>query len=262
MRWFFGEGGAVGHNGPGWPNSLAANDGWRHKDVYNGDLGAYLNMMRYWMDKATKTHAWQRGDVLGMVLFTSGGGDLWRWFEVKQPEMSAIADFVRVYMANIDKPIPPDPPDPPLPPDPPTSSNLVNGSFEDGWTDIAMTAQQPHGWVLNRAATGNVRGRPISGVPECVHKLNDQLPPDEQLGGANALILDGKTCYKVFEAGAVWSASLRQVVAGNAPGKRVTVTVPVNIHFDGRGAVYDIDDTGLQVFVNGVPTVFWMTKGG
>jgi len=38
------------------------------------------------------------------------------------------------------------------------------------------------------------------------------------------------------------------------------VTVPVNIHFDGRGAVYDIDDTGLQVFVNGAPSVFWMTK--
>jgi hypothetical protein len=45
VRWFFGEGGAVGHNGPGWPNSLAANDGWRHEDVYNGNVEAYLGMM-------------------------------------------------------------------------------------------------------------------------------------------------------------------------------------------------------------------------
>ena len=67
-------------------------------------LDAYINMMRYWMDHTIETHAWKRGDVTGVTLFTSGGGDQWKWFEVKQPEMSRIAEAVNSYMSNIDRP--------------------------------------------------------------------------------------------------------------------------------------------------------------
>ena len=67
VRWFFGEFGAVGHNGPGWPNSLAPNDGWKDDDVYNGSLPDYVDMMRAWMTEATKTRAWKEGRILSLI---------------------------------------------------------------------------------------------------------------------------------------------------------------------------------------------------
>lgn len=115
VRWFFGEAGAVGLTGPGWPNSLAPNDGWRHFDVYNGDLDGYLDMMTEWASCLEETAAWQAGRVIGAVLFTSGGGSQWKHFEVKQPEMSIIADHIYQLRETM---IDPDDPDPPPPPPP------------------------------------------------------------------------------------------------------------------------------------------------
>ena len=114
VRWGMGEFGAVGHNGPGWPNSLAANDGWKHPDVYNGNLAAYIDMMRYWMDHTVETQAWKDGRVIGATIFTSGGGRLWRHYELAQPDMGVVARAVNNYMANV-PPIEP-PTDPPTPP--------------------------------------------------------------------------------------------------------------------------------------------------
>ena len=120
VRWFFGEFGAVGLNGPGWPNSLAPNDGWRHKDVYNGSIDHYLDLMTEWSSKLEDTTAWQDGRVIGATIFTSGGGSLWKHFEVKQPEMNIIADHIAELYRNMTKPEPPPQPKPPEPkPEPP-----------------------------------------------------------------------------------------------------------------------------------------------
>jgi lysozyme len=253
VDWALGEGGPVRDASPWWGN-LQPQDGWNHKDCCNKSIDCYLRVIKHWMDNALQTRAWKEGRLLGMTLFTSGGpGTLWDGFETSQPHMDTIADFVRNYMENVDKP--------PPPPPPPPATKLVNGSFEMGWTDQSMTAQEPHGWTLKIETEGEVRGRPINGTPECVHKLNSQLPPDEQIGGENALILDGVHVYKMFTR-ATWRASLRQkeVISGLEPGARATVTWPVQIHFDGRGDVYESDDTSLLIDVNGELTTFWMTK--
>jgi len=249
VDWALGEGGPVRDASPWWGN-LQPQDGWNHKDCCNRSVDCYLRVIEHWLDNAVQTTAYKEGRLLGMTLFTSGGpGTLWDGFETKQPEMNTIADFVRVYLDDVNPP-------PPPPPDP---GELVNGSFEDGWTDQSMTAQQPNGWTLDIAHSGDVRGNAISGTPECVHKRNRDLPPDEQKGGENALILDGETCYKMFTQ-AVWRATLRQTVSGLEPGAEATLIVPANIHFDGRGEVYDADDTLLKISLNGQFIERWMTK--
>jgi hypothetical protein len=117
VTWFFGEFGAVGHNGPGWPNSLAPLDGWRHSNVYDGDVPAYLQMMGDWMARVGQTRAWKENRVIGATIFTSGGGSLWRHFEVRQPEMSAIAQYVNDNVPPRGQTPPPPPPPPPPEPE-------------------------------------------------------------------------------------------------------------------------------------------------
>lgn len=120
---------------------------------------------------------------------------------------------------------------------------LKNPSFEDGWTDLPpapgnLTNQQPAGWTLRWLEPGESlfgSSDTAGGVPECVHKLATQLPPEEQPGGADPLILDGTTVYKVFHAGAAFGAELRQTVTGLQPGSQATVRVPVRCHRHGDG---------------------------
>ena len=191
VDWALGEGGPVRDASPWWGH-LQPQDGWNHRDCCNKNVDCYLRVIKHWLDNAVQTTAYKDGRLLGMTLFTSGGpGTLWDGFETKQPEMNIIADYVRNYMADIDPPI-----EPPI-----EEGELANGSFEDGWTDQSMTAQQPNGWTLDIVHSGNVRGNSITGTPECVHKLNSQLPPDEQKDGENALILDGENLLQNVYAG-------------------------------------------------------------
>jgi lysozyme len=120
VRWFFGEFGAVGVNGDFdvegvWPNSLDPTGGWRHPRVFDGKVEPYLDMMTEWMSYVEDTDAWQNGRITGAVIFTSGGGSMWRDFEVRQPEMSIIAAHVSELMQSIVKPVetPPTPPQQP-----------------------------------------------------------------------------------------------------------------------------------------------------
>lgn len=142
-------------------------------------------------------------------------------------------------------------------PPPTTNSDLIeNGSFEMGWADLPpapgfLINQQPNGWQI----TWVEPGQPIfgsndvaQGVPECVHKLEDQLPPDEQPGGPDALILDGAAVYKIFHFGAAFGTELEQVVTGLQPEQQYRVTVPIQIHG------VDSDEWGAEsgVWVDGV----------
>lgn len=132
---------------------------------------------------------------------------------------------------------------------------LKNGSFTEGWTDMppagSLINQQPNGWVLRWIEPGNSlfgAGDKAGGVPECVHKLANQLPPNEQLGAKDALILAGDTTYKIFHAGSPFGAELKQVVTGLKPGSQATLEVPI------LAVLYDeTDPFGAEsgVWVNG-----------
>ncbi|UCC53168.1 MAG: hypothetical protein JSV68_04210 [Anaerolineaceae bacterium] len=120
---------------------------------------------------------------------------------------------------------------------------LRNGNFMEGWQDMPpapgfLINQQPNGWHLEWLEPGqplfddpNVISK---GVPECVHKLHTQLPSHEQLGAPNALILDGDTTYKIFNATTPFGASLSQTVEGLQPGTEATLTVPIQVHLHGE----------------------------
>ena len=132
---------------------------------------------------------------------------------------------------------------------------LKNGSFTEGWMDLPpfgnLINQQPNGWIMRWVAPGNSlfgAGDKAEGVPECVHKLAKQLPPNEQLGAKDALILAGDTTYKIFHSGSPFGVELKQVVTGLLPGSEATLTVPV------LAVLYDEPDPfGAEsgVWVNG-----------
>jgi hypothetical protein len=141
---------------------------------------------------------------------------------------------------------------PPIAEDP-YSNVLVNGSFEAGWTDAGPEQQQPNGWTLTWLQPGDLiydTNATATGTPELVHKLNEQLPPDEQLGGPNALILEGDATYKLFHENHSFGAELRQTVTGLVPGTWATLSVPVQMHWrPGDGG--DIFAAEAGAWVNG-----------
>lgn len=115
---------------------------------------------------------------------------------------------------------------------------LVNGSFEEGWETVEGGNQRPNGWLLSWVPNGELLydedegGAVAQAVPEIVHKLSHQLPPDEQLGGPNALILEGEATYKIFQGNQPYGAELRQTVSNLIPGSVATLTVPIQIHWN------------------------------
>ncbi len=133
---------------------------------------------------------------------------------------------------------------------------LKNGSFEEGWTDMSpapgyLINQQPNGWTVRWIELDeplfDVADK-ASGVPECVHKLAEQLPADEQLGGAKALILDGSTVYKIFHFAGSFGTELKQTVTGLKAGSMAKLTVPI------LAVTYDQTDpygTESGVWING-----------
>ena len=144
-------------------------------------------------------------------------------------------------------------------------TTIINPSFESlDWTDIlsgpASSNQQPEGWELTwlRPTVGDIKGEQLwdssnpddvaTGIPECVHKLAEQLPPSQQPGGSDALILDGVVVYKAFSATAKFGAQLRQVVTGLEPGSLAVVDVPVQIHRHGDEDKYAAE---VGVWANG-----------
>lgn len=133
---------------------------------------------------------------------------------------------------------------------------LRNGSFTEGWTDLPpapgfLINQQPNGWTLRWLEAGESlfgAGDKAAGVPECVHKLSRQLPPNEQSGGSDALILAGNTTYKIFHASSPFGGELTQTVTGLQGGSQAKLTAPIQVHRHG-----DPDPYGAEsgVWVNG-----------
>lgn len=132
-----------------------------------------------------------------------------------------------------------------------------NGSFEDGWVNLPpapgnLINQQPTSWLLDWVEPGHAMFGSddiAHGVPECVHKLAYQLPPHEQPGGSDPLILEGDATYKVFHFAAAFGVTLTQVITEAPPASTWTLTTPVRVHHQGA---YDLSDVEVGVWVNGV----------
>jgi hypothetical protein len=121
-------------------------------------------------------------------------------------------------------------------PDHTYSNVIVNGSFEAVWLDIGGEQQQPDGWILSWLQPGDLlyddNTSQATGTPELRHMGPEELPPHEQYGGPAALVLDGDYTYKLFHANHAFGAELRQTVTGLIPGTLMTLTVPVQLHWD------------------------------
>jgi hypothetical protein len=137
---------------------------------------------------------------------------------------------------------------------------LVNGNFSDGWETLPAIAeanwlrnQRPNGWQIEWLAQGQPLyddpGARANGIPECIHKLDTQLPAHEQMGQPAALILDGNAVYKIFSSGSIFGATLSQTVTGLQPGDKATLTVPIQVHLHGETDAYGAESS---VWVNGV----------
>jgi hypothetical protein len=163
---------------------------------------------------------------------------------------------------------------------------LTNPSFEAGWTDVAAGAtknQQPTGWALYWLDPGDALlsadtydgpdDAPVQlvarTIPECVHKHKDQLPPEEQPGGSDPLILDGEYVYKIFSNYNPFGGGLSQTIEIHGP---VTVSYRVNVrmHHHGDGSpgagVWRVTIGGSagdwNTFGNGAVDRAWTTERG
>lgn len=131
------------------------------------------------------------------------------------------------------------------PPPPDDEIAVINWSFENGWTDLPpvqgdLINQKPNDWAISWLDIGQTgyainqktgQYPTIATIPECLHKLASQLPPNEQPGGPDALILDGKHVYKMFARGGPWSAQLMQTISGLKPSALIKVQWPVQVHY-------------------------------
>jgi hypothetical protein len=116
----------------------------------------------------------------------------------------------------------------------------INGSFENGWKTLPPTGnagflrnQEPNQWALEILLPGSLlwdSNDEVKGEPECVHKLENQLPPNERPGGLDPLILDGTTTYKIFHSGASFGAKLSQTIEGLKPGTQAKFSMNIRCH--------------------------------
>ena len=142
------------------------------------------------------------------------------------------------------------------------SNPLKNGSFENGWSNMApapgnLINQQPTDWTVSWIPQGSRLWEfheLSNGVPEALHKLASQLPAHEQIGEPNALLLDGDAVYKIFHFGASFGAELKQTITGLTPGDQYVLTVPVLMIQHNTSEGYA---AASGVFINGSGTWQW-----
>jgi lysozyme len=109
VNWMLGESGCCGAGADGYnPRPL---DGWKHNSAWNGDETAYLDDIADMDELLAATRAAREGRLLGAVLFTSGGGSQWRYFEINESILRRLGEYVRT--TPTPAPRPPEPPQPP-----------------------------------------------------------------------------------------------------------------------------------------------------
>ena len=122
VNWLFTESGPVLYKVNGGIH-LDPIGGWRHKNACNGDPNKLLPILGYWLDRVKQWNSQNNNRALGAVLFTTGGGDQWKTFETRQPEMNIIADYVKNHTVVL----------PPTPPPPQPNPTYPHGTDISHW---------------------------------------------------------------------------------------------------------------------------------
>jgi len=126
VDWAFGEMGPVLDASETWSGHLDPLGGWKNDDCLNGNVFHYRDVVRYWLDNVTLTHAYQTDRIISAQLFTTGapGGPDAQWgnFELEGYDMRAVMDAIVEYdyPPHAVTPPPVQPPVPPVTPPEPT----------------------------------------------------------------------------------------------------------------------------------------------
>lgn len=121
VDYILGESGPIGA-GPNGYYQLP-NDGWLKDTVWNGNQDGYLRDLRDMDALYINTRAAQEDRLLGSALFTSGIGVGWDYFQIQQPFLERVTNYV---IASSPVPPPEPPPPPPPPPVPGRHKKVVN----------------------------------------------------------------------------------------------------------------------------------------
>ena len=151
---------------------------------------------------------------------------------------------------------------PPLPTPIGGAAGLQNGGFEGCWGTIELGNQRPDAWELTWVQPGDPLydarySEPASAIAEMIHKLKNQLPPNEWPGAPNALILDGEATYKIFSNYNVFGSQLRQRVSLPAGSYRLTVPVQLHWHENLDGKDQYTAESGAWVITAGTQSGGW-----
>lgn len=143
-------------------------------------------------------------------------------------------------------------------------NSMRNGSFENGWINMppveSLINQEPTDWTIEFTPLGHQLfnlDETASLIPEAVHKHASQLPPDEQLGEPNALILDREYVYKIFGYHGSFGAELAQTVPTELD-TTYNLIIPIRIHANTKMQRYDF---GVRIFINDYDATEWLWIG-
>lgn len=154
---------------------------------------------------------------------------------------------------------------------------LTNGNFSDGWTDVTIQGrakqQRPLGWDVDCVPIGEalwsagefagVDHDPVfetaRTIPEIVHKLTAQLPPEQQPGGSDALILSGTAVLKIFSNYNPFGTPLRQLVTGLTPGRTVKLWAHLRAHYNPKPGGDGSPGACAALVWCGLETSDWLT---
>lgn len=119
------------------------------------------------------------------------------------------------------------------------SSRLQNGSFEEGWYDVAV-GQVPDEWEWHWVDGETLPGSDDPArAPETRVLPQEQLPPHER----DLFILDGTYCVKVFKSYAPIYAALSQDLSGLEVGREYRLSAPIYLDvFNWEGGKVAPDD--------------------
>lgn len=92
VKYMLGESGPIGAGPDGyWQRP---NDGWLASDVWDGDIDGYMSDLAVMDQLFQASRAGYEGRLIGATLFTSGNGIGWDEFQVQQPLLGHITDYI------------------------------------------------------------------------------------------------------------------------------------------------------------------------
>jgi len=99
VNWFSGEAGPIGASGDLNSKDFGywqlPNDGWRHRNVWNGNVAGYIGDLNAYDALIQQTRAWQENRFLGYVLFTCPPGKDWKKFKLTEGDWYDFSQHAR-----------------------------------------------------------------------------------------------------------------------------------------------------------------------